>query len=345
MRAVDYIEVLNGSADLCALDRANLSTADFRTLRDMHSNRLAAAWEFDLWPEIVPAEQRFFRAAWVIGTNYGVGTSVGNQVWYALAGKYYQSLHAANLGNAPATLTGGVWVTSTAHWAEFASGETTGTSWSATTTYAVGDKVSYGGIVYQLYIAAAAGTAPTDATKWGQLTDFDRYVAFAQSGQTVLSEGQVLGVWDRNPRVTTRAAPLSWFLSENGVQVISPVSWCWVEFRRECPELKGEPWSATTTYAAGDQVWDVTSGNFYDGLQPGNLNNLVTDGAFWAVTQIPWRFRRYLVHAGAGDWLRTGERMQEADRQMGLGQGYLEAQQELLRGQQGQIARSVVGTR
>jgi hypothetical protein len=56
---------------------------------------------------------------------------------------------------------------------DYALAATTETAYDAGTTYAVGDVVSSGGYVY-IAIASTTGNAPTDTTKWRQMTTYER---------------------------------------------------------------------------------------------------------------------------------------------------------------------------
>lgn len=60
-----------------------------------------------------------------------------------------------------------------------------------------------------------------------------------------------------------------------------------------------QDWDAVTTYAAGDERFDTASGNYFQSLQAGNLNNPPTtlgveNSAFWAACRTSY---------GASDWI------------------------------------------
>ena len=50
MRTLTFSGVLNGVAQLSGLDRDNLSTSEFRRIRDLVDGRLGIAWESEYWP-------------------------------------------------------------------------------------------------------------------------------------------------------------------------------------------------------------------------------------------------------------------------------------------------------
>lgn len=53
MRTLNFSAVLNGVAQLAGLDRDNLSTAEFKRIRDLADGRLAMIWEGEYWPETI----------------------------------------------------------------------------------------------------------------------------------------------------------------------------------------------------------------------------------------------------------------------------------------------------
>lgn len=57
-------------------------------------------------------------------------------------------------------------------------------AYSAGTDYAVGDMVDYNGSSYVMYVDAAAGTAPTDNTKWGLVAEKGDTGATGDAGAT-----------------------------------------------------------------------------------------------------------------------------------------------------------------
>lgn len=103
MRTIDYIKVLSTTADLCGLDRDNLSSHEFKKIRDAHNNRLASAYEWCEWPELIYCEKRYLRADYNSATTY----STGDVVYYSSTDKYYQASQAAT----------NILPTVTTHWA------------------------------------------------------------------------------------------------------------------------------------------------------------------------------------------------------------------------------------
>ena len=56
MRTLTFSAVLNGVAQLAGRDRDNLSTSEFRRIRDLADGRLGLAWESEYWPELIRVE-------------------------------------------------------------------------------------------------------------------------------------------------------------------------------------------------------------------------------------------------------------------------------------------------
>lgn len=342
LRTVDYVSVLNGSADLCGLDRSNISTDDFRELRQAHDRRLQTAWEYDLWPELIRTEKRYYRDLYSVATAYVASTAtVPTEVFFPATGKYYQNVKAST-GVDPANAAGTVNAT---NWAE-SFGSYSPANFAAATTYAVGDKAFYPTTdrAYVLHTAAAPGTLPTDTTKWGVLTDFDPYIAYSQTGKTAI--GAVFGATSENPRTTTRAVDFDYFLSENGVQIVTPSSFAWLTYKIRTIRLKGETWVSGTSYVVGDQAYYATgvAGNFYDCIQATSAQ-APTNASFWTAVAIPLLFQRYLEVGGYADWLRNNGQIEKSVSEDGNAQALLENQSFLLCGQQGQNRKTLVLTR
>lgn len=228
----------------------------------------------------------------------------------------------------------------------------TGDAWLNTETNTLGDIRYWPGTdrFYVYYNSTdSAGNQPTNTTYWRVLTEFDRYIAWAQTGETDLSGATIVGVWSLEPRNRTRGHEVDFVLTSNGINVPSNLAYVWVEYRQKPPQLKGEVYSETPTYASGDQVYfgsTSTPGNFYDANTTTSAGEDPDDtAAKWDVVQIPYDFERYLVHQGYADWLRQDGQTDKADFADREAEGYLFAQQEKLRGTQNQRHRTVVKAR
>lgn len=179
-----------------------------------------------------------------------------------------------------------------------------------TLAYVVGDKVYYPPTdrSYQCITDAAAGFLPTNTTYFAPLTDFDRYIALEQTGETKI--GDVIGVYTKSPTVYADAYPVRYELSPDGIQVLDDYDSVWVEFKAKQPVLLGDEFSTTGTYTAlVDQVYFAGSttsypGNFYDCIVNATAGQSPqTTAASWQIVNIPRLFERYIVQGAFADYL------------------------------------------
>ena len=149
--------------------------------------------------------------------------------------------------------------------------------------------------------------------------DEGNYIALNQAGETEISE--VFAVWNKSPKSNQDNVDLTWFLSENGIQIAEANTTAYVWYRKVNPTLFGEAYSQNNTYSAGQQVYDTTVTNFYtatDTIPSGSDNSPATAPANWALVSIPVIFQDYLIRGTYADYLRhNGEldraRVAEAD--------------------------------
>lgn len=339
MLTVDYIDVLNGACDLCGLPRAGssppLQAVDQAKLQLLISKRLESAVRFHYWPDWVRVENRFFRLNYASGTTYAAPTATAaSEVYFPATRTYYQALRSS-LGNAPATLSGGIYATNDAYWA-VAAGSYSGNDWAASTAYALAAIVRNpdDGLFYQCHTAHTSGGS-FDATKFGILTAFNRYVGYTVTGQTAI--GDALGCWNLNPFLTYRAVELKFGLSHLGVQVLAPATSVWLRYRLRIPPLSGAVYSATATYSVGQQVYyssATLAGNFYDcavtttaGQSPD------TTAASWAIVELPRMFEDYLKFAAYADWLNSDGQNDKALQAEKQARNWLAREASILTGQ------------
>lgn len=229
MRTLTFSAVLNGVAQLAGLDRDNLSTSEFKRIRDLVDGRLGFAWEGEYWPETL-------RVASAVVTSSG------------------------DIESAP---------------------------------------------------------LPSDA-------------------------GEVLEVYNKNPRVTTTAIPVSWYLYEDGTnryvnlrKTDTPV---YLEYRITRPLLVGDNFSTTATYASGDQVY--FSGQMYDANATTSAGESPTTTASkWDVVKIPYNFQQYLIRGAYADYLKAIGNNELAMAEDAAAESVLMLETDKLYRQQGQVRR------
>lgn len=349
MRTVAYSEVLQKATEATGRIFADLSAEEAGLFKGFVGTRLRGAWEMAEWPDLVPVEERKFRLDWDATVTYAAPTAAAAvEVFFGPARKYYQSLRGANLNNAPATFAGGVWTENSAWWAQSQT-EYDGNDWGTGVNYAVGNIVrrstsSGAGAderFYQVHTAHVSG-ASFNAANFGNLTDFDRFVAYEQTG--LVKFGEVWGVFDRNPDIHRNAQPLTRRLSRNGVQVYDDVPTCWLRYRLRAPFLKGATFSATVAYAVDEQIYFSTTSaagnvtaNFYDVVTLTNAGETpLTHAAKFALVPIPYIFAEWLNHAAAADMLSKDAKDDWSRDEMTLAQEAIARELDKLERQQGQ---------
>lgn len=316
MLTVNYIDVLNKACDLTGLPRlaASLTTQDNAKLQTFISKRLENAVRYHFWPDWMRLEERWFKANYASGTTYAAPTTTSATIiYYPNSQKYYQNL-VSTTGNAPATLTNGAYVTNLTYWAEAATAYS-GSDWAASTAYTQGTIVRNpsDGYFYQCHTAHTSSSS-FDATKFGALVPFDRYIGFSQTGQTVI--GDVIEVWNSSPRVYKGALEVGYELSQNGIQILDAYNSVWVWYRLVIPRLSGSTYSATATYAVGDQIYyssATTAGNFYDCASATTAGQSPdTHASKWSIVNLPRMFEDYLGWGAYVDYLTGDGQMDKA---------------------------------
>lgn len=146
--------------------------------------------------------------------------------------------------------------------------------------------------------------------------------------------GEVLGVYNLNPQVTTRARDIGYEVYDNGTvtKIIlrsNFVTEGWYNYRKKCPQLTGDLYNPTTVYSNGVQVYfDSGSGtgtympvsgkphygNFYNFIGSSSIagQNPTTNPELWERVEIPYIFGNYLSWGAAANWLVSENFLQEA---------------------------------
>lgn len=355
MRTETFQNVLHGAARLGGLDPSrDFGNQRASALAEYINERVREGWEHEFWPEWTPIEQRQYRDAYATGTYAAPTATVAVEVWFPPAQKYYQTLRAST-SQAPATLTGGVYVENSAYWAECAA-TYAAADWLTGTVYAAGVKVRYpdDNRFYQCHTAHTAG-ATFDATKFGVLTPFSRYVAYEQTGKTVL--GEMSRATRRDPRVRTQDAwdePFA--LSELGVQFhTSAPNEIWLTFRRRVPVFTSVPYSSTTTYGAagllvfwpGPTQWAPSltgTGECYKSKASMTVGTLPSDTTKWEKVNFPYALVSFVKRAVYSDLLREQKQTDRAKAELNEATDKLTDAAVTALEQQGQFEQAAVRT-
>jgi hypothetical protein len=257
MRTVTYDYVLQRACELTGRVFSSLTTEESNLFRTFISMSLRSAWECFNWPEQTVYQQEYFAPNYSAAQVY----SGGMVVYYPTEQKYYQYVGALGSNNTP-TLNGPGGTLNSQFWALAQPSYGSTASWDTTTTFNVGDIVLYpeDQEYYQLCVAAAPGTVPTDATYWGQLNKFLRYVNQQTNpdGTTrAVQIGETFSVWPADPRITWRQQEPAYTLTDDGILVGEQLPFVWIEFRKSPPLLStaGE----ATAYAFPYRFCEVCS--------------------------------------------------------------------------------------
>ena len=346
MTLCHYSDILQQAAQLAGLSysrtagASGLSSDEEAALRVSLDNELQALWPMAKWPWLLRLQERTYRADWSSATAYTAGTIV----FFPQEDKYYQALRSST-NQAPADSAGTL---NSAYWA-VAVVIPAGEDYDASTTYAPGDAVYYPttDLYYQCH-TASTGNAPSSTSYWGALVPFLKYVSLTQTGETAI--GEVLDVWDQSPRRTTRATRVRHELDENGIMCVDGPARVWVEFKIPVPRIFGEAYSASSTYAVGDQIqFESTSGNvpvidFYNCVTATSAGESPSSAAAkWERVEIPDEFKGYLGARCASMYL-TGENDARFAVANAEATRSWEALVDRLYRSQQQVPRTVVGT-
>lgn len=200
-------------------------------------------------------------------------------------------------------------------------------------------------------------------TKIAQATVTEDSVTGLRTIPIPADNGEIVGVYSRNPLVTTQAVYVSYALADiNGTEMIvvnTPIQTVWVEYRIKRPELNGELWNASVSYKANAQAYfDSESGtgtlmpvsgfahagNFYyatEALPAGTkpVNNAGAGDPRWVKITVPYMFASYISRGVYSDFLRSEQQYEDAGKADVDASGVLEQEYDKELRQQGQIRR------
>lgn len=254
MQTAKFKSVLDGVSHRMGLDPDNLLAVEKASFAEFIGSRVRQGWEYYPWPETMKIEQRQFRPDYASGTTYTNAASDvdSSQVYWPQENKYYQALKSTS-GNAPTDSAGTVnsqWATLDATYAA--------SDYATATDYAVGDAVFYptDREYYTMHTNASAGTVPTNASYWGKLTPFIRFIKYEQTSETKL--GEIFSVTSKNPETNRAPTTLSYSLTDDGVvPELDAGSKVWLKFRPRTPQFTSTLYNNTTAnYYVGDLVYD-----------------------------------------------------------------------------------------
>ena len=157
----------------------------------------------------------------------------------------------------------------------------------------------------------------------------------------------MFAVWNKSPKANQDNQDLTWYLSENGVQIAENNTTVYILFRKLPPALTGEIYSQSTAYSQNDQVYDQTQGNYYvanQSVASGADNSPTTQPTYWDLVTIPELFADYLIRGTYADYLRHNGELDRARVAESDARGALDHELLKLHTQQGQTTRLQVST-
>lgn len=334
MKAARFPALVAGVARLAGLGESPGAESKAK-IAEFLTARADQAYSWDFWAEWLYCEQRAYRDSYDAGAAYAPTADAPVERYYPPADSYYQALRATT-GNAPATDTGGTWAANTAYWAECQISYS-GDDWAATTDYTAGITVRNpdDGRFYMCHTAHTSGST-FDATKFGLLTVFERYIDYGQTGQTPIDMVKALHWFD--PRTgTERPSDLPFKLTDRGVEprnggLQGAAGWyypwngggifgaafiptkVWIEFLRPAPVFGATSFVTDGSYFEEDVVvndGEGEDGECYKALVDDPGNDL-TDATKWEKQVCPRRIAEFVKRAAAADLLRPDGQHQKA---------------------------------
>lgn len=169
--------------------------------------------------------------------------------------------------------------------------------------------------------------------------------------------GQVIAVWNKDP-LAHNAIEKDFNLYGDDVYLANDVDFdVWLEHRPDAPRLFGKPWSSTTTYSTGAQVYydvgaaDTTQtglvpkegtpslGDFFVYVGTTPQAGQIPPISVWEKISIPRLFTSYLVHGVHADYQRSQGQVEAAEAAEGDAQKALDQALDQVLRQQGQTRR------
>jgi hypothetical protein len=265
-------------------------------------------WNYTFWPEVRRVEKRRFHPDW----SQAEAVTAGTFRYYPPTGAYYQALKD-NTGNAPAVISGGEFETNLAYWAK-APRAVSGDRWDSADQYAQGDVVYYATdyAFYQAHATPPIGTAPSNASYWGQVTNLDPVIPYTRAGLNPI--GRVDRVFDSNPDTYEDAAEIPFERSHNGLQIRDSVfNEVWVRFLKRPFKWTGDIYDPTKTYTPVPEEDGVTVEDL-TGVTTLNVNTYLEFQTVSDLLEYPSHlYRTAKTHNYADDdgidalWIRTDQ--------------------------------------
>ena len=166
---------------------------------------------------------------------------------------------------------------------------------------------------------------------WTAIVDANGVTYFVPDAEC----GEVLGVYNSNPLVSSRAVGMNYQLYDTGNELrivleTTTIATGWYYYRTKVPSLTGELYDPAMIYSFGVSVYFDTgsgtgtympvagkphTGNFYTCVDlagsPPNTNP-ITHYYLWKLEKIPYIFGQFMAWGACANWLASEMQLQEA---------------------------------
>lgn len=343
MRTVTYKSV-EEKANLFFTGKARPTVQDAAALNRFINARYQEFFEQFFWPEWTPVEERKFRPTYASGSTYAAGA----EVYFPATRTYYLALKAVPINEAPEELSGSDYEPNFAYWGA-AEASYSGDDWSSTVAYVAGDIVFQptNETYYQCHTGHTNQTPP-NGSYWGALVEFERDIDFepgatSNQGTTATAIGEIKAIWPANPRKHENLLPIAYDLTSDGIVVRGDEPVVWVEFRLRPNEFTGSVW-ASGTYAAGDQVYYTTTGEYYVAIAS-VTTEAPTDTTKWTKLDFPYVLQHAVAQAAYADMLKLSGKTSKYSDEYRESRRLLQREFDKIERQQGQTRQLNVMTR
>ena len=262
MNAVPAQELFNDVAARLGWDAADLDTRQWTDLRDALSAELSSVWEDTdcWWPELLRTLHLALREEWSSARIALVGPyEPGDVVFWPDSGLYYMAISTVS-GEPPAywDATSETWIETPTRWKELAAsyeateyepgGSYPDTDYTVNSVFMFDDRywLPTVGLVDSGIGNYSPGRYPS---MWIELPRWVTTLPQVGFGRPPI--GTIRRICRRDPRAYGDPGEYDWEAQEGDTLVFDYEGpRCWVQYRLVTPRLAGNPFSATTVYAA-----------------------------------------------------------------------------------------------
>lgn len=185
--------------------------------------------------------------------------------------------------------------------------------WDDELLYSTGDEVWLDPWYYVSLQDGNVGQNPETETTFWERTEaaLQKTIEFRQAGETEIGSVDLGAcVYAMDPRLHQFAGLVEAVIcTPDGIQVLATPAPArpFIRFRPPSPEFTLTGWDSLADYAIGDLVYLASTGLCYRALKVGTGRAPDQQTDYWVEVQLPWMFKKYLVHAVHADSLLNPE--------------------------------------